>query len=154
MQYNFDEPWDGPNNRKLIDKMPAVYSYPGADGGPSSRTNTSYFVFSGEGTRGPHRRRAARGATIRPSRGMTSRMARRTRSWSSKPTATFLGPSPRTFRSTRTVPYRSWAGLRRTVSMQPSRTGRFVHLKKSINPVTLKALITRAGGEVVSSDSF
>ncbi len=24
--YNFDEPWDGPNNRKLIDKMPAIYS--------------------------------------------------------------------------------------------------------------------------------
>ena len=30
--------------------MPAIYSYPGLDGSPSSRTNTSYFVFTGEGT--------------------------------------------------------------------------------------------------------
>ncbi len=36
-QYRFDEPWDGPNNRKLIDQMPAVYSVPGPDGNPSSR---------------------------------------------------------------------------------------------------------------------
>ena len=47
-QYDFDEPWDGPNNRKLLDKMPAVYSYPGLDGSPASRTNTAYFVFTGE----------------------------------------------------------------------------------------------------------
>ncbi|MBA3480519.1 MAG: DUF1559 domain-containing protein, partial [Pirellulales bacterium] len=29
--YNFDEPWDGPNNRKLWDQMPDVYSCPGVD---------------------------------------------------------------------------------------------------------------------------
>ena len=34
MQYNFEEPWDGPNNRKLLDKMPAVFGYPGPDGSP------------------------------------------------------------------------------------------------------------------------
>jgi hypothetical protein len=49
-QYNFDEPWDGPSNRKLLDKMPAVLGYPGVDGGPSSATNTAYFVFTGKGT--------------------------------------------------------------------------------------------------------
>jgi hypothetical protein len=27
--YRFDEPWDGPNNRKLLDKMPDVYRMPG-----------------------------------------------------------------------------------------------------------------------------
>ncbi|MGP0067454.1 MAG: M56 family metallopeptidase, partial [Isosphaeraceae bacterium] len=48
--YNFDEPWDSPNNRKLIDKMPSVYSYSGPGGTPSSRTNSSYFVFSGRST--------------------------------------------------------------------------------------------------------
>ena len=49
-RYDFDEPWDGPNNRKLLDLMPAVYSYPGPDGSPVSRTNTAYFVFAGEAT--------------------------------------------------------------------------------------------------------
>ena len=47
-QYHFDEPWDGPNNRKLIDQMPAVYSAAGPDGNPSSRSNASYYVFAGE----------------------------------------------------------------------------------------------------------
>ena len=49
-QYHFDEPWDGPNNRLLLEKMPAVYSVPGPDGTPSSRTNASYYVFAGETT--------------------------------------------------------------------------------------------------------
>jgi hypothetical protein len=27
-EYRFDEPWDGPNNRKLLSKMPEVYACP------------------------------------------------------------------------------------------------------------------------------
>lgn len=30
-QYDFDEPWDGPNNRKLWDQKPAAYSCPGCE---------------------------------------------------------------------------------------------------------------------------
>ena len=41
MQYNFDEPWDGPNNRKLIDKMPPVYGYPSLGGTGQSQPRTS-----------------------------------------------------------------------------------------------------------------
>ena len=47
-RYHFDEPWDGPNNRKLIDQMPAIYSAVGPDGKPSSRSTASYYVFAGE----------------------------------------------------------------------------------------------------------
>jgi len=49
-RYNFDEPWDGPNNRKLQDKMPAIYGYPGPDGSPLSQSHSAYFVLTGEGT--------------------------------------------------------------------------------------------------------
>ena len=49
-QYHFDEPWDGPRNKALIDQMPAVYSAPGPDGRPSNRTSSSYYVFSGPKT--------------------------------------------------------------------------------------------------------
>jgi hypothetical protein len=49
-QYNFNEPWDGPTNRALLDKMPAVYAYPGLDGRPSSTTESAYFVLTGPGT--------------------------------------------------------------------------------------------------------
>ena len=49
-QYDFDEPWDGPNNRKLLQMMPEVYSYPGPDGSPMSSSNSAYFVLTGDGT--------------------------------------------------------------------------------------------------------
>ena len=31
--YDFDEPWNGPNNRKLASKMPAVFACPGRPAG-------------------------------------------------------------------------------------------------------------------------
>ncbi|MBN1854048.1 MAG: DUF1559 domain-containing protein, partial [Pirellulales bacterium] len=46
-QYKFDEPWDGPNNIKLLDKMPAIYRHPKDN---SQSTNTSYFVLTGPET--------------------------------------------------------------------------------------------------------
>ncbi|MGD0383860.1 MAG: DUF1559 domain-containing protein [Thermoguttaceae bacterium] len=46
-QYHLDEPWDSPNNRKLLNKMPDVYR------GPTDKfgsTNASYFALVGQGT--------------------------------------------------------------------------------------------------------
>lgn len=42
-QYDFDEPWDGPNNRKLIDQIPEVYRSPGRDHG----NKTQYKLIVG-----------------------------------------------------------------------------------------------------------
>jgi len=39
--YHFDEPWDGPHNRELIDRMPACLACPGIDAG---RGCTNYFA--------------------------------------------------------------------------------------------------------------
>ena len=46
-QYKYSEPWDGPNNSKLLNKMPTVYRDPGLTGGSD---HTSYFVPMGEET--------------------------------------------------------------------------------------------------------
>ncbi len=46
-QYRFDEPWDGPNNRKLLEKIPPLYRSPSA---PAGTTNAAYFVVVGPGT--------------------------------------------------------------------------------------------------------
>jgi hypothetical protein len=46
-QYNIKEPWDSPNNRKLLDKMPDVFRGP-TDKGDSK--NSSYFALVGPGT--------------------------------------------------------------------------------------------------------
>lgn len=50
-RYNFSEPWDGPNNRKLAGEMPPVYGCPGDPGRRQSMA--SYLVITGAGTAFP-----------------------------------------------------------------------------------------------------
>ena len=45
--YRFDEPWDGPNNRKLLDEIPSSYRSP-TD--PPASTNAAYFTLVGPRT--------------------------------------------------------------------------------------------------------
>jgi hypothetical protein len=45
--YRFDEPWNGPHNIKLLDKMPPVYSDP--IHGPNREHNTHYVAITGDG---------------------------------------------------------------------------------------------------------
>ena len=44
--YNFKEPWDGPNNKKLLSSRPRVYSCP-IDRCPAGETPTSYLAVVG-----------------------------------------------------------------------------------------------------------
>lgn len=46
-QYRFDEPWDSEANKKLLDKMPAVFRSPDA---PKNSKVTSYVGFTGVNT--------------------------------------------------------------------------------------------------------
>ncbi len=57
-QYRFDEPWDGPNNRKLAERIPSAFQCPNYAFGRWGRSNakhenktlTAYVVLSGENT--------------------------------------------------------------------------------------------------------
>jgi Protein of unknown function (DUF1559) len=50
-QYDFAEPWDGPNNIKLLNSMPNIFACPSRF---SNKTNlTSYAVITGPGTMFP-----------------------------------------------------------------------------------------------------
>jgi hypothetical protein len=47
-QYNFDEPWNGPNNSKLAGQMPDVFRCPSSEGATgTAATQTNYFVIAG-----------------------------------------------------------------------------------------------------------
>ena len=46
-QYDFSEPWDGPKNKKLLDKIPLIYQHPLEQG---KSFNTSYYVPTGDVT--------------------------------------------------------------------------------------------------------
>lgn len=58
-QYRFDEPWNGPNNRKLHDQVVDPYRCPSDHAGRSSQSaaDTSYVVITGPGTVFPGGRR-------------------------------------------------------------------------------------------------
>jgi hypothetical protein len=51
-KYRFDEPWDGPNNRKLAEFMPRVLQCPSSDDYERSQ-NTNYAFVVGKGTSFP-----------------------------------------------------------------------------------------------------
>jgi prepilin-type processing-associated H-X9-DG protein len=54
--YRFDEPWNGPNNRKLAERIPGIYQCPGIERnrqrflGHSTEALTPYVVITGEQT--------------------------------------------------------------------------------------------------------
>ena len=47
-QYDFREPWDGPNNRKLLSKRPSLYAFHGTEREESTTTN--YLAVVGDET--------------------------------------------------------------------------------------------------------
>ena len=146
-RYDFDEPWDGPNNRKLLDLMPAVYSYPGLDGSPTSKTNTAYFVFAGEA--------AALGLSAGGQK-------------SAKPTLSNIHDGPSTtilaVESKREVPWTKPEDIPFDANGELPELKGFVEngfnaafadgsvrfISRTIDLNVLKALITRNGGETLS----
>ncbi|HBO43847.1 MAG TPA: hypothetical protein DD670_07945 [Planctomycetaceae bacterium] len=59
-EYNFNEPWNGPNNRRLAARMPRVFQCPGAKK-DLNQTRTSYVAVTGPGTLWPDSGRIALG---------------------------------------------------------------------------------------------
>lgn len=53
-QYRFDEPWDGPNNRKLADQMPSNYALHGCE--QPGNVTTNYLRVIGDSTASPANR--------------------------------------------------------------------------------------------------
>ena len=49
-RYNFDEPWDGPNNSQLAALLPPPYRCPSDSAGTPGSATTNYAVITGPGT--------------------------------------------------------------------------------------------------------
>ena len=54
--YRFDEPWDGPNNRKLLTHMSRAYSCSSHQPSSFAQTHTSYLAVVGNNTAWPGQR--------------------------------------------------------------------------------------------------
>ena len=144
-KFKLDEPWDSPHNKALIKEMPTVYLCPSRKN-PAEGT-TTYRVFVGDGALF----QAGQGTPIQSVTDGTSN--------------TIM-----VVESTDAVPWTKPDDLKFDPEAKPSLLGagsphpggfnaafadgsvRFI--RSTINLEVWKALITRAGGEVIAADAF
>jgi hypothetical protein len=140
-QYKFDEPWDGPHNRKLLDQIPDVFCFPDNVAG----RKLAYFALVG-----PETLFGVEGGTsiAQVTDGAFSTLmfveARRDIPWTkpedipydaSKPLPEIGGLSPGGFNAAFT-------------------DGSVRFLSSTIDEKVLRALLTRAGREVIDTSAF
>lgn len=136
-QYKFDEPWDSENNKKVLEKMPAVFRHPAAD--PNSK-NASYFVITGETTIFP----GTQGVELMAIRDGTSNTiaiveAQRSIPWT-KPEDIAYEPSK---------PLPKFGGYEPNVFEAAFCDGSVRAIAHNIDDAMLRALFTKAGGEII-----
>ncbi len=151
-EFKQDEPWDSPHNQALLERMPAVYAVPGASAKPGE---TFYQGFAGKGTFfDPEVKEGVTLAEITDGTSNTIAVveARKAVPWT-KPDDVEFDPEAKPEGGDDPLLGRlggHFAGGFNALFADGSV--RFLRL--SISPQVLRALITRNGGEVVSSDSF
>jgi hypothetical protein len=139
-EFKLDEPWDSPHNKKLVEKMPAVYAPPGKPGGWKPNT-TFYQVFTGDQTVFPSGRKM-RIVDITDGTSFTLLIveAGEAVSWTS--------PDDLPYDPSRPLPM--LGGIFHDGFQAVFADGRSVRfLPRNIPPDTLRALITPGGGEDV-----
>jgi hypothetical protein len=141
-KFKLDEPWDGPTNKLLLDKMPRVFADPQA---PETKANeTHYQALVGKGAAFDLIRGARFPADFQDGTSNTIWVATAATAvpWT-KPDDLAFDPQ-----ADMTRKLRFHAG----VCPVGMADGSVRALSRSISPKTLSAAITRAGGEVLGDD--
>ena len=148
-KFKLDEPWDSPHNKELIQYMPSVYACP-SNGPPAEPGLTPYQVFAGPGSLfSPGKPPRIVDVTDGTSNTLMVVEAARPIPWTKPDDLPF--DIAQNFRP---------AALFGAGSKHPGgfnalfADGSVRFLKITINPVVLKALITRSGGEVIGGGAF
>jgi prepilin-type processing-associated H-X9-DG protein len=148
-KFKLDEPWDSPHNKELIQYMPTVYACPsrGPDGEPGM---TPYQAFSGPGALfGPGKPNRFAEVLDGLSNTLMVVEANRAVTWT-KPDDLPFDEAP----NFRPAPLFG-AGSKHTGGFNALMgDGSVRFIKTSVSMQVLRALITKAGGEVVAADAF
>ncbi len=145
-EFKLDEPWDSPHNKPLLERMPTIYVIPGSKAEPGM---TFYRGFSGAGAFfDPAKKDGIKIQDVTDGTSNTIAIveAREAVPWT-KPDDRPFDPDPE-----KPLPNFGKAHPGGFNALFCDGSVRF--LKHTINEMVLRALITRNGGEVVSSDSF
>lgn len=136
-QYKMDEPWDSESNKKVLAQMPAVFRHTGDD--PAS-TNASYFAITGETTIFPGTQ-STEFKDIRDglSNTITIVEAQRPIPWT-KPDDIAYDPAK---------PLPKLGGHERGVFTAAFGDGSVQNMAQNVDETLLRAMFTRAGGELV-----
>jgi hypothetical protein len=143
-QFKLDEPWDSPNNKKLLDKMPRVYMT--EDQAEKAEkmlpTTTHYRVFHGKGAAFEGTKGLAFPAEFTDGTSNTIAIVE------AEQAVPWTKPEELPFDPKKDPPK---LGLKGATSFNAALCDGSVRtLNKDIDKDTLKALITRNGGEVVN----
>ena len=146
-EFHLDEPWDSPHNKPLIERMPTSYVCPSESDRRVDRGKTTYLTPRGKATIFP----GSEGIKLQKITDGTSNTI-------------FIVDAPSSRAVTWTKPD-DWdvemnADLKQIFGRHPEGTnfgfadGSVHFIKDTIDPKTLLNLLTRDGGEVISSDEF
>jgi hypothetical protein len=138
-QFNLDEPWDSPKNIKLLPQMPSEYTDPGFE--PPNTGETLFQVFVGQGAAFE----GDKGIKVSDFKDGVSKTVLVVEAATSVP---WTRPQDLTFERDKPLP--TLGGHHFNVYNAAFADGSVHALQNSLEEKTLRALITRNGGETVS----
>jgi hypothetical protein len=144
-QFHLDEPWDSEHNRKLIDHMPAVYRSPASK--LKEKGRASYVVVVGKDTVFPGRE----GIPIKEIKDGTSNTIMAVEV-DDQHAVIWTKPEDLPFDPEN--PANGLGGLFKGQFLALFCDGSVHVLRKGLDPKILRALFTRAGGEVIPPGSY
>ncbi len=144
-EYRFGEPWDSEHNKKLLAKMPSVYRAPGSKAAADGKTN--YLAVAGEGLALSPKESSAISEILDG----TSHTAMVVEVADEKAVP---WTKPADFAPDEKDPLAGLVGLRRRGFLAVFCDGSVSLLSKKAPPEALKAVFTRAGGEIVDVEEL
>ncbi len=134
-EFKLDEPWDGPNNKKLLERMPKVFGV-----GDKAGSNTYYRVFHGKGA-------AFEGAKGIKPEDFTDGTSNTFLIVEAETPVPWSKPEELEFDAKKALP--KLGGLDKENFLAAIADGSVKSFPKTIDKDKLKAYITRNGGEVI-----